>query len=97
MAAVETSLTSADKATKLSLLSRFTVPVEAERVLKQAALICATKYSEDDPKEGIAQLTALLQKFGINTSAKKSNTMLAKMLRACVTRGNDISSEELGI
>ena len=97
MAAIETSLTSADKATKLSLSSGFTVPVEAERVLKQAALTCATKYFEDDPKEGIAQLTALLQKFGINTKAKKSNTMLAEMLRACVTRGINISSEEPGI
>ena len=97
LAAIETSLTSADQATKLSLSSGFTVPVEAERVLKQAALTCATKYFEDDPKEAIAQLTALLQKFGINTKAKKSNTMLAEMLRACVTRGIHISSEELGI
>ena len=97
LAAVEQSLTNADKATKLSLSSGFTVPVEAERVLKHAALTCATKYFEDDPKESIAHLTALLQKFGINTSAKKSNTMLAEMLRACVTRGINISSEELGI
>ena len=66
LAAIETSLTSADQATKLSLSSGFTVPVEAERVLKQAALTCATKYFEDDPKEAIAQLTALLQKLGIN-------------------------------
>ena len=66
-------------------------------MLKHAAVICATKYFEDDPKESIAQLTALLQKFRINTSAKKSNTMLAEMIRACVTRGITISSEELGI
>jgi hypothetical protein len=97
LAAVEQSLTNADNATKLSLSSGFTVPVEAERVLKHAALTCATKYFEDDPKESIAHLTALLQKFGINTSAKKSNTMLAEMLRACVTRGINASSEELGI
>ena len=97
LAAVEQSLTNADNATKLSLSSGFTVPVEAERVLKHAALTCATKYFEDDPKESIAHLTALLQKFGINTSAKKSNTMLAEMLRACVTRGINVSSEELGI
>ena len=56
------------------------MPVAAERVLKQGALTCPTKYFEDDPKESVAQLTALLQKFGINTSAKKSNTMLAEML-----------------
>ena len=41
LTAVKTSLTSADKATKLLLSSGFTVPVEAERVLKQAALACA--------------------------------------------------------
>ena len=50
------------------------MPVEAERVPKQATLTCATKYFEDDPKEGITQLTALslLKKFGINTKAKKT-------------------------
>ena len=60
------------------------VPVEAERVLKQAALTCATRHFEDDSKEELAQLTALLQKFNIDTKAKKSNTMLAEnlMLRA---------------
>ena len=73
------------------------MPVEAERVLKQAALTCATKYFKDVSKEGLALLTAMLQKFSINTKAKKSNTMLAEMLRACVTRGINISSEDLGI
>ena len=73
--------------------------VEAERVLKQAALTCATKYLEDDSKKGLALRTAMLQKFGINTKAKKPNTMLAEilMIRACVTRGINISSGELGI
>ena len=97
LAAIERSLANADKVTKLSLSSGFTVPTEAERVLKQAALTCATKYFEDDSKEGLAQFTALLQKFSINTKARKTNTMLAEMPRACVTRGVNISSEELGI
>ena len=100
LAAIEASLTSADKATKLSLSSGFTVPVEAKRLLKQAALTSATKYFEDDLKEGLALLTAMLQKFSINTKGKKLNTMLAEMPRACVTRGImliNISSEELGI
>ena len=66
-------------------------------MLKQAALMCATKYFENDSTEGLALLTAMLQKFSINTNAKKSNTMLAEMLRACVTQGINISSEELGI
>jgi hypothetical protein len=48
------------------------VPVEAEQVLKQAALTCAMKCFKVDSKEGIAQLTALMQKFSINTKAKKS-------------------------
>ena len=66
-------------------------------MLKQAALACATKYFEGDPKGGLALLTAMLQKFSIHTKAKKSNTMLAEMHRACVTRRINISSEELGI
>ena len=54
-------------------------------------------YFKDDAKGELALLTAMLQKFSINTKAKKSNTMLAEMPRACVTRGINISSEELGI
>ena len=90
LAAIDTSLTSADKATKLLLSSGSTVPVEAERVLKQAALARATKYFEDDSKEGLALLTAMLQKFSmrINTKANKANTTLAEMPRACVTPGD---------
>ena len=88
LAAIETSLTSADTATKLSLskFNGFTVPIEAERVLTQAVLMCATNYSEDDSKEGIAQLTALLQKLGISTKAKKPNTMLAEKLMKVLRR-----------
>ena len=54
------------------------MPVEAERVLKQAALSCATKYFEDDSKEELALLAAMLQKFSINTKAKESNAMPAE-------------------
>ena len=79
LAAIETSFASAsaDKAKKLSLLSGFTVPIETERVLKNAALTCATQYFEDDAKGGLVPLTDMLQKFSINTNAKKPNTMLA--------------------
>ena len=80
LAAIETSLASADKATKRSFSSGFTVPVEAECVLKHAALqwhvTCATRYLEDDLKERLAQLTALLQKSNIDTKAKRSNTFV---------------------
>ena len=85
LAAIETSLASADKATKLSVSTGFTVPNYAERVLKNAALTCATKYFEEDAKEGLVLLTAVLQKFSINTKARKPNTIMAEMLRACVT------------
>ena len=60
---------------------------------------CATKYFDDDEKEGMVLLTAMLQKFNIilSTRAKKPNTMLAEMLGAYVTQGVNISSKELGI
>ena len=54
------------------------------------------KYFDDDEKEGLALLTAMLQKLIIPTRAKTQNTMRAEMPRACVTRGINISSEELG-
>ena len=79
-------------------LGGFAVPFEALRVLKQAALACAAEYFEGDSKEGLALLTAMLQKFSISQDVKyRAALMLAEMLRACVTRGINISSEELGI
>ena len=73
LVAIETSLTSSDKATQLSLSPDFPVPGNGEQVLKQAALTCAKKRFEDDSKEGLALLTDMLQKFSINTKAMKSN------------------------
>ena len=45
----------------------------------------------------LAEVTAMPQKASIATRAKKPNTMLAEMLRACVARGINISNEGLGI
>ena len=75
------------------------MPIEADRVLKPAAISCATKYFDDREKEGLDLLTAMLQRFNTSTRAKKPNTMVAEMLRACVTRGVNVhvSCEELGI
>ena len=78
----DSSLSEADQATQLLLSSGVTVPIEAERVLKPAAMPCATKDFDDDEREGLALLTAMLQKFSISTRAKKPNNMLAEMLRA---------------
>ena len=71
LAAIDSSLNKADQVTQLSLSSGVTVPIEAERVLKPVAMACATKYFDDDEKEGLALLTAMLQKFSISTRAKK--------------------------
>ena len=44
VAALKANLTTADNFNKFSLSSGYTVPVDAERVIKQAALNCAEKY-----------------------------------------------------
>ena len=62
-----------------------------------APLSCAAKYFDDDEKEGLALLTAVLKKLSISTRAKKPNAMLAKIPRACVARGANMPSGELGI
>ena len=46
-------------------------------MLKPASMACATKYCDDDEKEGLELLTAVLQKFNTSTQAKKPNAMLA--------------------
>ena len=60
VAALKSNLTIADNYNKLSLSSGYTVPVDAERVIKQAALNCAEKYFGDEEKQGLPILTAIL-------------------------------------
>ena len=42
-------------------------------------------------------LTRMMAEFSISSRAKKTNTIVAELLRACVTRGVNVSREELGI
>ena len=95
--ALKVNLKVADDFNKLSLSSGYTVPVDTERVLKQAALNCAEKYVADDEKQGLPMLAATMAEFSISSRAKKTNTMISEMLRACVTRGVNVSRDELGI
>ena len=75
------------------------MPIEAERVIKQAALSCAEKYFDDEEKQGLPtlELIAMMEEFSMTSRAKKTNTIVAELLRACVTRGVNVSREELGI
>ena len=87
VAALKSNLTIADNYNKLSLSSGYTVPVDAERVIKEAALNCAEKYFYDEDEQGLPILTAMMAEFSIRSQAKKTNTIVAEILRACVTRG----------
>ena len=73
------------------------MPIKAERVIKQAALNCAEKYFDDKEKQGLPILNAMMKEFSITSRAKKTNTIVAELLRACVTRGVNVSREEPGI
>ena len=46
-------------------------------------------------------LAATMAEFSISVNissrSKKANTMISEMLRACVTRGVNVSRDELGI
>ena len=86
-ASLKSNLTIADNYNKLSPSSGYTVPIEAERVIKQAALNCAGKYFDDEEKHVLPILTTMPAEFSISSRAKKTNTIVtvAKMLRACVT------------
>ena len=66
-------------------------------MIKQAALNCAEKYFDDEEKEGLPILTAMMAEFSIRSRAKNTNTIVAEMRRACVTRGVNLSLEEPGI
>ena len=97
VAALNANLTTADNYSKFSLSSGCTVPVDAERVIKQAALDCAEKYFDDEEKLGLPILLSMMEEFSISPRAKKTNAIVAELLRACVTRGVNVSREELGI
>ena len=77
------------------------MPIEAERVIEQTALNCAENHFDDEEKQGLPILNAMImimmEEFSITSRAKKTNTIVAELLRACVTRGVNVSREELGI
>ena len=73
------------------------MPVDAERVIKQATLNCAAKYFDDKEKQGLPILTAMMAEFSISSRVKKTNTIVAELLRACVAQGVNVFREELGI
>ena len=60
LAAIDSSLEEADQGTRLLLSSGSAMPIEAGRVLKPAAMPCATKLWDGVEKEGPALLTAVL-------------------------------------
>ena len=47
-------------------MSGYTVPVEAGKVLKQAALHCAEKYFDDEEEQGIPVLVSGMAEFRIS-------------------------------
>ena len=96
-AALKGNNTIADNYNKFSLSSGQTVSVEAERVIKQAALNCAEKYFDDEEKQGLPILNDMMEGFSTISRAKKTNTIVAELPRACVTRGVNASVEEHGI
>ena len=103
VAAPKANLAIADNYNRFSLSSGYTVPVDAKRVIKQAAPNCAEKYFDDEEKHGLLILTAMMDEFSISPRATKTNTMVAELLthntkgRACVARGVNVSRGELGI
>ena len=86
-----------DDSKKLSLSSGYTVPVDTERVLKQAALNCAETYFDDEEKQRLPMLVATMAEFSITPRATNADTMMSEMPRACVTQGVNVSREGLGI
>ena len=97
VAALKVNLTTANNYNKFDLSSGYTVPVDAERFIKQAALNCAETCFDDEEKQGLPILIAMMDEFSITSRAKKTNTIGAELLRACVTRGVNVSREGLGI
>ena len=96
--ALKLNLKVADDFNKLSLTCGYTVPVDTERVRKQAALNCSEKYFDDEEKHGLTMLDATMVEFSITSRSKKTNTMISEMhAKGLVTRGVNVSRDELGI
>ena len=82
MAALKANLSIADNYNKFSLPSArgCTVPVEAERVIKQAASNCAEKYFDVEEKQGLPIPNAMTAEFNMTSRAKKANTAIPSFL-----------------
>ena len=53
-------------------------------MIKQAALNCAEKYFDDEEKQGLPILAAMMAEFSISSRAKKTNTIVAELLLKCL-------------
>ena len=60
VAALKANLTIADNYNTFSLSSGYTVPVDADRGIKQAAHSCAEKYFDDEEKQGLPILAVMM-------------------------------------
>ena len=45
---------------------------------------CAEKYFDDEEQQGLPILNAMMDEFSISSRAKKTNTIVSELLRACV-------------
>ena len=68
-------------------LGNSTEEILSRCVIKQAALNCAQKYSADEEKQRPPMRTAMMAGFSTGPRAKKANTTVTEMRRACVARG----------
>ena len=67
VAALKANLTIADNYNKFSLSNGYTVPVEAVRVIEQAALNCAEKCFDVEEKQGLPIRNAMMDEFSISS------------------------------
>ena len=92
---MEKSLEACAKVSDLGKNGPSSISVAADKVAKQAAKICHQRYFSDP--ESLGELKDMVQRSGLGTQATHGNTIILAILKAAISRGLDLSPEDMGL
>ena len=98
---MEKSLGACAKVSDLGKNGPSTISVAADKVARpraqlwKAAKICHQRYFSDPGSLG--ELKDMVQRSGLGTQATHGNTIILAILKAAISRGLDLSPEDMGL
>ena len=93
--AMEKSLEACAKVSDLGKNGPNVILASADKVAKQASKICHQRYFSDP--ESLGELKDMVQRSGLGTQATHGNTIILAIIKAAISRGLDLTPDEMGL